>query len=147
VTSWRPCAGGRRESRRRSPRSSRRGADVLRRFAAPFSTSVGGPFQYRKGSALPDYELDKVFVKTVTSKVGAAWIGVSDHVMRRAGFTRKFTVPTADRGALGGISGGPIIGRLDMTEVGRPQRINAPKTVAPFADLALAIDGLGDARR
>jgi hypothetical protein len=67
--------------------------------------------------------------------------------MRRAGFTRKFTVPTADRGALGGISGGTIIGRLDMTEVGRPQRINAPKTVAPFADPALAIDGLGDARR
>lgn len=240
----------------------------VREFAAPFSTSISGPFRYRKGSALPDYELEmgvrdygvklssvrgrsyislgdsgyalpaatrqrlvkasargrngltrtleqfgiapwrwetdkhagatptidgvrvvridtsfnagrmlkdantllgllaslgitravglppqitrharRLFVKTVTSKVGASWIGVSDHVIRRSGFTLKFTVPQGDRRALGGISGGTITGRLHVTGVGRRQQINAPRTVSPFADLALAIDALGDARR
>src|SRR4051794_19042638 len=27
-------------------------------FAEPFTTSLDGPFRYRKGAALPDYEID-----------------------------------------------------------------------------------------
>lgn len=89
----------------------------------------------------------RVFVKTVTSKIGASWVGISDHVIRQSAFTMKFTVPKADRKALGGISGGTIVGKLNVTEVGKRQQINAPQTVAPFAQLKLAIDALGDARQ
>ncbi len=89
----------------------------------------------------------RAFVRGVTSKVGASWVGASDHVLRRSGFTMKFTVPQGDRAALGGISGGTAVGRLNVTEVGKPQQIDPPETVAPFAQLALAIDALGDARR
>jgi hypothetical protein len=89
----------------------------------------------------------RVFVKTVTSKVGASWVGISDHVIRQSGFTMRFTVPKADRKALGGLSGGTIVGKLNVTEVGKRQHIKAPQTIAPFAQLALAIDALGDARQ
>jgi hypothetical protein len=89
----------------------------------------------------------RVFVKAVTSKVGASWVGISDHVIRQSGFTMKFTVPKADRKALGGISAGTIVGKLLVSEVGEQQQIKAPNTVAPFAQLALVIDALGDARR
>jgi hypothetical protein len=88
----------------------------------------------------------RAFVRAVTSKVGASYVGISDHVIRQSGFTMTFSVPKADRKALGGISGGTISGNLHVTEIGRPQQIHAPQTVAPFAQLALAIDALGDAR-
>ena len=89
----------------------------------------------------------KVFVRAVTSKIGASWVGIRDHVIRQSGFTMRFTVPPAERRALGGISGGTVVGKLKVTHVGQPQHIRPPKTVAPFAQLALAIDALGDARR
>lgn len=88
----------------------------------------------------------RLYVRTVTSKVGDSWFGVADKVRRKSGFTLKFSVPRAVRPMLGGISGGVVKGGLTVTEVGEPQKIRAPTEVRPFQDFELALDALGDAQ-
>jgi len=88
----------------------------------------------------------RVIVSSVTSKEAASWIGIKDKVLRKAGFTMKFVVPKAKRSKVGGISSGTVVGALDVTEVGKPQEINAPQELGSFADFELAIDALGDAQ-
>ena len=87
----------------------------------------------------------KLIVKSVTSKVGASWIALSDNVIRQSGFTMRFTVARADQAALGGISGGTVVGKLTVTDVGKPQHIKPPATVSPYANFALALDALAEA--
>lgn len=89
----------------------------------------------------------RIVVAGVTLKQGASWIGVKDKVLRKAGFTMKFTVPQADRARIGGISGGTVIGELNVTEVGRPQQISAPATTGSYSDFQLGVDAVGDARQ
>ena len=86
------------------------------------------------------------FVRGVTTKTGASWIGVKDKVLRQAGFTMRFAIAPADRRKLGGISGGHVTGKLTVSEVGEPQNIQAPTDVGSFADFQLALDALGDAQ-
>jgi len=88
----------------------------------------------------------RVIVGGVTSKVGASWIGVEDHVIRRSGFTLRFTVPKAERAKLGGLRGGKVVGLLKVTEVGRPQKISKPESLGSYADFQLGLSALGDAR-
>ena len=88
----------------------------------------------------------RVIVAGVQTKQGASWIGVKDKVVRRSGFTMTFTVPKADRRKVGGITGGKVVGLLNVTEVGKPQRISAPESTGSFADFELALDALGDAQ-
>jgi len=87
------------------------------------------------------------FVRGVTTKVGASWIGVSDKVLRQSAFTMRFVVAKADRNKLGGLSGGTVKGRLSVTDVGEPQDIEPPTEVGSYEDFKLAIDALGDARK
>lgn len=88
----------------------------------------------------------KLFVKSVTSKVGDSWFGVADKVRRKSAFTLKFRVPTAYRRALGGLSGGVVMGHTTTTEVGKRQKITAPTELGSYADFKLALDAVGDAQ-
>lgn len=88
----------------------------------------------------------KVLVRGVKSKVASTWVGTADKVTRQSGFTMKFAIAKADRRKLGGISGGKAVGRLRVTGVGRPQKIDPPESLGSFADFELALDALGDAR-
>ncbi len=88
----------------------------------------------------------RVVVAGVTLKQGASWIGVKDKVLRKAGFTMKFTIPKADRAKIGGLSGGTVVGELNVTEVGRPQKISAPASIGSFPDFQLGVDAVGDAQ-
>ena len=88
----------------------------------------------------------RVIVGSVTSFAGESWIGTQDKVLRRAGFRMTFVVPRAQQAAVGGITRGTVVGRLDVTQVGRRQRIAAPATIGPFADFAVGLDALGDAQ-
>jgi hypothetical protein len=102
-----------------------------------------------RATGLPDEisrRARRIVVAGVTLKRGASWIGVKDKVLRKAGFTMRFTVPRAERAKIGGISGGTVVGALSVTEVGRPQRISAPATTGPYSDFQLGVDALGDAR-
>ena len=89
----------------------------------------------------------RIIVRGVRVKKGESWIGVKDKVLHKAGFTMTFAVPKADRAKVGGISSGKIVAELNVSEVGRPQRISAPETVRPYAEFELALDALGDARQ
>jgi hypothetical protein len=86
------------------------------------------------------------FVRGVTTKVGESWVGAADGVLRQSGFTMRFSIPKADRSRLGGISGGMVVGRLKVTEVGRPQKITAPASLGSFSDFQAALAAVGDAR-
>lgn len=89
----------------------------------------------------------RVIVRGVKVKRGASWIGTRDHVIRKAGFTLTFAIPKADRAQVGGISSGKIVAELNVSEVGKPQRIRPPETLRPYAEFELGIDALGDARQ
>jgi hypothetical protein len=88
----------------------------------------------------------RVIVSSVTSFAGESWVGTKDRVLRRSGFRMTFVVPQAKRAAVGGINGGTVTARLDVTQVGRRQRIAAPATLGRFADFAVGLDALGDAQ-
>jgi hypothetical protein len=88
----------------------------------------------------------RVIVRSVTSFAGESWVGTKDKVLRRSGFRMTFAVPRAKRAAVGGISGGTVEGRLNVTQVGRRQRIAAPAKLGPFADFAVGLEALGEAQ-
>lgn len=86
----------------------------------------------------------RVIVRSVTSFAGESWIGTRDKVLRRSGFVMTFAVAQDQRAAVGGITRGKVVGRVDITRVGRRQRIVAPSAIGPFADFAVGVDALGD---
>jgi hypothetical protein len=88
----------------------------------------------------------RTIVHNVTSFTANSWIGVADHVLRKSGFTMKFAVPQKDRAKVAGISGGTVVGELNVTEVGRPHDIAAPATIGDIADFKVGLDALGDAQ-
>lgn len=102
-----------------------------------------------RATGLPDTiprEARRVIVRSVTHKEGHQWIGVKDSAIHRSGFTMKFSVPAAERAKTGGISGGTVVGELNVTEVGAPQAISAPASTGSFTDFELGVDAVGDAR-
>lgn len=88
----------------------------------------------------------RIVVGGVQKKQGESWIGSRDKVLRKAGLTMTFAIPKADQAALGGISSGTVRAMLDVSEVGKPQRIAAPQTLRPYSEFELALDALGDSR-
>ena len=88
----------------------------------------------------------RAIVHNVTSFSASSWIGVKDHVLRRSGFTMRFSVPAAERSKVAGITGGTVVGLLEVSEVGRPHPIAAPETIGDIADFEVGIDAVGDAQ-
>ncbi|MEA2220045.1 MAG: hypothetical protein QOJ35_2671 [Solirubrobacteraceae bacterium] len=88
----------------------------------------------------------RAFVRGVTSKVAATWVGTKDKVTRRSGFTMRFTIPRAQRRTLSGISGGMVVATLMVTEAGKAQTISPPTKTGSFANFKLALDALGAAQ-
>ena len=88
----------------------------------------------------------RAIVRSVTKFVAGSWVGTQDHVLRRSRFDMDFVVPRSRRAAVGGITGGHAAARLNVTQVGKRQRIAAPASVRPFADFAIGLDALGDAQ-
>ena len=86
------------------------------------------------------------FVRGVTSKVAATWVGTKDKVTRQSGFTMRFAIPPKDRRSVAGITSGQVVARLMVTEIGKPQTIRAPKELGRFADFEAALDALGEAQ-
>ena len=102
-----------------------------------------------RATGLPDLisaRARRIIVRSVTHKEGHQWIGVKDKAIHRSGFTMKFTIPKADRAAVGGISSGTVVGELNVTEVGKAQKINAPASIGSFPDFQLGVDAVGDAQ-
>jgi hypothetical protein len=70
-------------------------------FAEPFSTRVSGPFSYRKGSALPDYELElgaRDYGVTLTSVGGKSYVTVGTTAFELPASIRRRLVRNSGRG-------------------------------------------------
>ncbi len=73
-------------------------------FAEPFTVSVSGPFQYRKGAALPDYELDigaRDYGVTLTSAGGKSYVTVGATAFELPAAIRRRLVLSSARGKNG----------------------------------------------
>lgn len=86
----------------------------------------------------------RVLARSVTAAKGASWIGLADGVMRRAAMTIDFRIAPDERARVGGISSMKVAGRVEITEVGRRQTIQAPASLAPFSTLQDAFDALAE---
>ena len=100
-----------------------------------------------RANGLPDEiprKARSVLSESVSTAKGASWIGVSDGVMRKAGLTIRFRIPKAKRKHVSGIRALTVVASMRLTDAGRPQEISPPQKTAPFRNLALAFDALGD---
>lgn len=87
----------------------------------------------------------RILVRSVAAAAGTSWIGLQDGVMRRAAMSIRFAIAPAGRARLHGISALTVSGQVDVTDVGRPQQIEAPGSLAPFSSLKVAFDALAEA--
>lgn len=76
----------------------------------------------------------KALVRSVKTAHGDIYTGASDHVLRRAQLKMTLAVAPADRKVLGGITSATVAARLDVTDVGSPQKITVFKNHRPYAE-------------
>ena len=88
----------------------------------------------------------RAIVRSVKTFTAGSWVGTKDHVLRRSSFDMTFVVPKSRQAAVGGITRGHVAAQLNVTQVGKRQRIAAPADIGPFADFAVGLDALGDAQ-
>jgi hypothetical protein len=86
-------------------------------------------------------------VRSVTSATGDLYTGKEDHVIRKARFEIVLEPSGKDRNRLAGISSMTLVGNLDVTQVGSPQRISAPSNRGSYAALQLTFDALAESAR
>jgi hypothetical protein len=86
-------------------------------------------------------------VRSVQSGTGDVWIGKSDHVLRKARLQMKLATSKSDRRRLGGIKSLKLVADLNVSDVGRRQKIKAPSQLGSYQDLQGALDVLGEAIR
>jgi hypothetical protein len=71
------------------------------------------------------------------------YVGSDDDRIRRFSLDFAFEVPEDDRRRLNGLSSGTITLDVELTEVGRPQRIEDPPSAEPMAELNKLLGGRG----
>ncbi len=82
-------------------------------------------------------------VRSVTSASGDVYTGAEDKVLRQAVFDMKLKPSSKDRRTLG-FSSLTLKGQMNVTEVGTPQKIDAPKVAGTFDDLQTTFDALAE---
>jgi hypothetical protein len=86
-------------------------------------------------------------VRSVTSAKGDVYLGKDDHVLRKAHLTGRLRVAAKDRRILGGMTSATLVADVNITDIGKPQGIAAPKQLGSYADLQLSLDALGESIR
>jgi len=90
-----------------------------------------------------DGQARAALVRSVTSAKGDVYTGADDKVLRQAGFDMKLKPSSKDRRTLG-FSSLTLKGQINVTEVGTPQKIQAPKVAGTFDDLQTTFDALAE---
>lgn len=85
--------------------------------------------------------------RSVVSATGNVYLGKDDHVLRKAMLTGKLRVAKKDRKVLGGMTSATLTGEVNVSEVGKPQNISAPKQLGSYDDLQISLDALGESIR
>ena len=71
------------------------------------------------------------------------YVGTGDDKIRRFSLDMAFEVPEGDRRRLNGLSSGTLTLDVEMTDVGRPQRIEEPRGARPTSELDKLLGGRG----
>jgi len=90
-----------------------------------------------------DGQARAALVRSVTSAKGDVYTGADDKVLRQAGFDMQLKPSSKDRRTLG-FSSLTLKGQMNVTEVGTPQKIDAPKVAGTFDDLQTTFDALAE---
>ncbi len=95
----------------------------------------------------PPPTLDDQQVESITEVVDDpkldVYVGRDDGKIRRFSLDLAFEVPEDDRRRLNGLESGTITLDVELTEVGRPQRIEAPRSSRPYSELNKLLGGRG----
>jgi hypothetical protein len=94
-----------------------------------------------------DPKMRAALVRSVASSHGDLWVGVKDHVVRRARFDILVRPTGADRKLLGGAATLHLTGRLDVSDVGTPQHVDVPSERGSFKKLQQTFDALAESTR
>lgn len=86
-------------------------------------------------------------VRSVKVAKGEVWIGSDDKVLRKAHLEGRIDVAERDRKVLGGVTGATLDAVINVSEVGDPHEVTAPKQLGSYSALQLSLDALGDAVR
>lgn len=86
-------------------------------------------------------------VRSVKSAKGDIYVGKEDHVVRKATLKGSLRVAKKDQKVLGGLKSATLAADINISRVGEPQDISAPKQLGSYANLQLALDALGESIR
>lgn len=89
-------------------------------------------------------EVRLALARSVQTASGKIYTGADDKVLRRAMFDMVLKPSSKDRKTLG-FSSVTVKGQLDVTEVGTPQKIEAPKSTGSYDALQITLDALAEA--
>ena len=84
--------------------------------------------------------------RSVSSATGNVWTGADDKVLRKATFDMRLKPSAKDRRTLK-FSSLTVKGELNVTEVGTPQKIEAPTIAGTFDDLQTTFDAVAESVR
>ncbi|CAN5126462.1 hypothetical protein BH20ACT16_BH20ACT16_06190 [soil metagenome] len=90
-----------------------------------------------------DREARTALARSVTSATGDVYTGADDKVLRQANVDMALKPSAKDRRTLG-FSSLTLKGQLNVTEVGTPQKIEAPRVAGTFDDLQTTFDALAE---
>jgi hypothetical protein len=83
-------------------------------------------------------------VRSVTRTHGEVWIGSGDHVLHKGTLTGKGVVAPRDRKLLFGATGATLAATVDVSDIGVPQQISAPKQLDSYGSLQLTLSALAE---
>lgn len=90
-----------------------------------------------------DRKARSALVRSVTRAEGDVYTGAEDKVLRRAAFDMALEPSSRDRRTLG-FSSLRLKGELNVTDIGTPQQIEAPRVAGTFDDLQATFDALAE---
>jgi hypothetical protein len=91
-----------------------------------------------------DRKAQAALVRSVTKATGDVYTGADDKVLRQAKVDIRLKPSSRDRRTLG-FSSLALKGQMNVTEVGTPQKIEAPRVAGTFDDLQVTFDALAEA--
>lgn len=94
----------------------------------------------RVPQALSARDLDRV-ASVASDPHVELYVGKRDGLIHRISTRLDLSVPARDRKRLGGLSGGSLELSVDLTQLNRPQRIEAPEDSRPIAELSRRLGG------
>jgi hypothetical protein len=98
-----------------------------------------------RGSPPPTLDADQIarIGEVIDDPKLDVYVGRDDGKIRRFSLDLAFEVPERDRRRFNGLKSGTVTLDVELTEVGQPQRIEAPSSSRPYSELNQLLGGRG----